>query len=97
MFIFNLNTKSLYSQIIYYSIYYGIWLVLTQPLAPYCLLFLLATSYFLYQLFSLLGEPAFLLMVRIPIHSCPWFAFNCPPFATSPTLTHPIDQVTIFT
>jgi hypothetical protein len=45
----------------------------------------------------LLGEPAFLLVVRIPIHSSPWFAINCPPFATSPNLSHPTDQVTIFT
>ncbi len=76
---------------------HGIWLVLTQPLAPYCLLFFLATPYFCYPLFYLLGEPAFLLMVWILIHSCPWFAINCSPFAFSPTLTHPIYQVTIFT
>jgi hypothetical protein len=60
----------------------------TQPLASYSLLFLLATPYFCYPLiFYLLGEPAFLLVVRMPIHSCPWFAINCPPFAASPTNT----------
>ncbi len=59
--------------------------VLTQPLAP-CL-----------PLFYLLGEPAFLLVVRIPIHSYPWFDNYCPPFAASPILPHPTDQVTIFT
>jgi hypothetical protein len=48
-------------------------------------------------LFYLLGEPASLLMVRIPIQSCPWSANNYPPFASSPTLSHPTDQVTIFT
>ncbi len=47
-------------------------------------------------LFYLLGEPAFLIVARIPIHSCPWFAINCSPFATSPTPTHPTEQVTIF-
>jgi hypothetical protein len=36
-------------------------------------------------------------VVRILIQSCPWFGINCPPFAASPTLMHPIDQVTIFT
>jgi hypothetical protein len=35
-----------------------------------------------------------LLMVRIPIHSCPWFAIDCLPLAASPTPRHPIDQVT---
>jgi hypothetical protein len=57
----------------------------TQPLAP-C-----------HPLFYLLGEPAFLLVVQKPIHYCPWFANNCPPFAGSSTLSHPTDKVTIFT
>jgi hypothetical protein len=35
-----------------------------------------------------------LLVVRIPIHSCPWFAINCSPLAVSPTPRHPTDQVT---
>ncbi len=48
--------------------------------------------------FYLLGEPAFffLLVVRIPIHSCPRFAINCSPLAASPTPRHPRDQVTYF-
>jgi hypothetical protein len=36
-------------------------------------------------------------MAQIPIHSCPWFAIDCSPFVTSPNITHPTDQVTIFT
>jgi hypothetical protein len=60
-------------------------LVSTQPLVP-C-----------FPVFYLLGEPASLLMVRIPIHSCPGLLTTAPPFASSPTLSHPIDQVTIFT
>jgi hypothetical protein len=67
------------------------------PLAPCYPLFYLLPLVPCYPLFYLLGEPAFLLMVRIPIHSCPWFVINCPPFAASPTLPHPVDQVTIFT
>ncbi len=63
----------------------------TLPLASHCPLPLLETPFYL------LGEPAFLLMVQIPIHSCPWFAINCSPFAASPTPMHPIDQVTVFT
>ncbi len=35
-----------------------------------------------------------LLVVRMPIHSCPWLAINCSPLATSPTQRHPTDQVT---
>ncbi len=35
-----------------------------------------------------------LFVVRIPIHSCPWFAINCPPLAVSPFPMHPTDQVT---
>jgi hypothetical protein len=85
-FIFNLNTKSCYSQIVYITVFtHQMRFLPAQPLVPCCLLF------------YLLGEPAFLLMVRIPIHSCPWSVITCPPFATSPTLPHPIDQVTIFT
>jgi hypothetical protein len=44
--------------------------------------------------FYLLGEPASSLVVRIPIHSCPWFANNCSPLAASPAPRHPTDQVT---
>jgi hypothetical protein len=57
--------------------------MLIPPLATHCLLFLLITPFYL------LGEPAFMLVVRIPIHSCPRFAINCSPLATSPTPTHP--------
>ncbi len=44
--------------------------------------------------FHLLGEPASLLVMRIPIHSCPWLAINRSPLAASPTPRHPTDQVT---
>ncbi len=44
-------------------------------------------------LFYLLGEPAFLIVARIPIHSCLWFAIDCSPFTASPNPTHPTDQV----
>jgi hypothetical protein len=44
--------------------------------------------------FYLLGEPASLLVMRIPIHSYPWFAINCSPLAASPTPRHPTDQFT---
>jgi hypothetical protein len=40
-------------------------------------------------LYYLLGEQASLLVARIPIHSCPWSADNCPPFSSLPLLTHP--------
>jgi hypothetical protein len=92
-----INTKSRCSQIIYYSI--CTWDTARVNPAPCSLLPALFTCHPLFMLptFYLLGEPAILLVVRIPIHSCPWFAMNCSPFATSPTLTHPIDQVTIFT
>jgi hypothetical protein len=33
-------------------------------------------------------------VVRIPIHSCPWFAINCSPLAVRPTPRHSTDQVT---
>jgi hypothetical protein len=45
--------------------------------------------------FDLLGELTSLLIVQIPIHSCPWSANNCPPFASYSTLSHPTDQVTL--
>ncbi len=35
-----------------------------------------------------------LLVMQIPIHSCPWFAITCSPLAASPTPRHPTDQVT---
>jgi hypothetical protein len=63
----------------------------TLPLAFHYPLPLLNTPFYL------LGEPAFLLVVRIPIHYCPWFAINCSPIAASLTPTHPTDQVTVFT
>jgi hypothetical protein len=45
-------------------------------------------------LFTYLENQLFLLVVQIPIHSCPWFAINCSPLAASPTPRHPTDQVT---
>ncbi len=45
-------------------------------------------------LFTYLENQLFLLAVRIPIHSCPWFAINCSPLAAWPTPRHPTDQVT---
>ncbi len=45
-------------------------------------------------LFTYLEILLLLLVVRIPIHSCPWFAINCSPLAALPTPRHPIDQVT---
>ncbi len=65
-FFFNLNTESHYLQNAYYRIYTSDNIVSTQPLLP-----VISLSY-------LLGEPAFLLVVRIPIHSCPQSANNCP-------------------
>ncbi len=47
-------------------------------------------------LFTYLENQLFLLVVRIPIHSCPWFAINCSPLAASPTPRPPTDQVTIY-
>jgi hypothetical protein len=45
-------------------------------------------------LFTYLENQLLLLVVQIPIHSCPWFAINCSPLAASPTPRHPTDQVT---
>ncbi len=50
--------------------------------------------YDLTSLFTYLENQLLLLVVRIPIHSCPWFALNCSPLAISPTPRHPADQVT---
>jgi hypothetical protein len=94
---FNLNTKSRYSQIVYYSIYTLDTTCINPTPCSSLPALLFATPHSLLPALYLLGEPAFLLVVRIPIRSCPWFAINCPPFAASPTLTHPTDQVTIFT
>jgi hypothetical protein len=65
-FIFNLNTKSCYSQIIYYS-------VCTQDMARvnpapclYCPLFLLATPYFCYPLFTYLENQLSCLWCEYP-------------------------------
>ncbi len=83
-FIFNLNIKHCYARIVYYSVYK--WnMVPHQP----CPLLLTTHSLYLTPLFYLLGDPAFLLVVWIPIHFCPWFAINCSHFAASPTPTHP--------
>jgi hypothetical protein len=66
MVYFNLNTESYYLQIIYYSIYPLDNASLNPPFTPF------------HPYFYLLGELASLLVVRIPIHSCPWSANNCP-------------------
>ncbi len=44
--------------------------------------------------FTYLENQLLLHVVRIPIHSCTWFAINCSPLAASPTQRHPTDQVT---
>jgi hypothetical protein len=44
--------------------------------------------------FTYLDKQLFLLVVQIPIHSCPWFAIKCSPLAASPAPRHPTDQVT---
>jgi hypothetical protein len=63
--------------------------MLTLPLAPHCPHSLICHPPSTLPTFYLLGESAILLVARIPIHSCPWFAINCSPFAASPTPTHP--------
>jgi hypothetical protein len=102
-FIFNLNTKSRYSQKLYYSIY--TWDTARVNPTPCSLLPAFFTCHPLFML------PTFLLTWRssylarganiYPLLSlvCCQLLILChfSPFATSPTLTHPIDQVTIFT
>jgi hypothetical protein len=62
---------------------------------PLAFLFALSCPSCMNQPFFLLTwRSALLLMVRIPIHSCPWLAINCFPLAASPTPRHPTDQVT---
>jgi hypothetical protein len=96
---FNLNTKQCYSQITHNDTYiytdihiqWFFW-------APHSLLPVLALTCPLLcdwtPLFTYLENQLLFFMVRIPIHSCPWFAINCSPLAASPTPRHPIDQVT---
>jgi hypothetical protein len=45
-------------------------------------------------LFTYLEILLLLLVVRMPIHSCPWLAINSSPLVVSPTPRHPIEQVT---
>ncbi len=45
-------------------------------------------------LFTYLENQLLLLVVWIPIFSCPWLAINYSPLAASPTPRHPIDQFT---
>jgi hypothetical protein len=45
-------------------------------------------------LFTYLENQLLLLVMRVPIHSCPWLAINCSPLAASPTPRHPTDQIT---
>ncbi len=82
-FIFNLNTESYYLQIIHHNIY-TLDNIQSSP-----------TPCSLLSPFYLLGEPASLLMVRIPI--LPGLLTTAPPFTRSVSLSHPTDQVTIFT
>jgi hypothetical protein len=56
--------------------------------------FILPLSHDPTLLFTYLEILLLLLVVQIPIHSCPWFVINCSPLAASPTPWHPIDQVT---
>ncbi len=63
------------------------------PLLP-VLAFILPLSCDSTLLFTYLDILLLLLVVHIPIHSCPWFAINYSPLAASPTPRHPIDQVT---
>ncbi len=84
-FIFNLNTVSCNLQIIYYSTCTSDE-IRSNPTPGLLSPFILLT-----------WRTSFLLVARIPIHSCPWFANNWPPIAASLTLSHPTDQVTIFT
>jgi hypothetical protein len=45
-------------------------------------------------LFTYLENQLLLLVVRIPIHSCLWFAINCFPLVASSIPRHHTDQVT---
>ncbi len=99
MVYFNLNTKQHFLQITYNDIHLHRHMYTrdhslpTQPL----LLSLTSACPFLYTptpLFTYLEILLLLLMVQIPIHSCPWFAINCSPLAVSSTPRHPTDQVT---
>ncbi len=65
----------------------------THPLASRSC-FILPLSYDSTLLFTYLEILLLLLVVQIPIHSCPWFAINCSPLAASPTPRYPVDQVT---
>ncbi len=98
-FIFNLNTKQCNSQITHNNIHlhrhmytHGDYLS-THPMLP-GLTSVCPFSYNSTPLFTYLEILPLLLMVRIPIHSCPWFAINCSPLAASPTPRYPTDQVT---
>ncbi len=94
-FIFNLNTKQCYSQITYTT--YTCTDVCTQQrwfLVNPSPCFILPLSHDPTLLFTYLEILLLLIVVRIPIHSCPWFAINFSPLAASPTPMHPIDQVT---
>jgi hypothetical protein len=85
-FIFNLNTESHHLQIIHCNIYTLIYcLFQPNPLLPaiLCLLIWRTSS------FARGGE--------YPTTLVPGLLTNAQPFASSPTLSHPTDQVTIFT
>jgi hypothetical protein len=84
-FIFNLNIESHYLQIIYYNIYTSFNAHSTQLLLP-TILYLLTWRT---NVFARSGE--------YPSTLAPGLPTTAPPFASSPALSHPIDQVTIFT
>ncbi len=98
-FIFNLNTKQCYSQMTHGGTHMHRYTSTQQffshpppcfPLLPqFCSLL-----YGLTPLFTYLENQLLLLVMRISIHTCPWFAINCSPLAASPTPRHPTDQVT---
>ncbi len=74
-----------------YRMYRCAALMLTPPFVSHCPIpFYTCQSPF----FTYLENQLLLLIVRIPIHSCPWFAINSSPLAASPTPRHPTDQVT---
>ncbi len=97
-FIFNLNTKQCYSQIKCDDTHMHRHTSIQFFGQPSTLLLVVCFNSPLLcdltSLFTYLENRLLLLVVRIPIHSCPWFAINSSPLAASPTPRHPTDQVT---
>ncbi len=78
-----------------YALIYSIQWFFSQPTPLLPVLALICPFlYDLTPLFTHLENQLILLMMRIPIHSCPWFAINCSPLSASTTPRHPTDQVT---